>query len=125
MNQMKISIPSDNPGGLEADVSAHFGHCDTFTAVEIEGDQVTKVWNINNDGEHNCMAPVQKMADAGIDAVLIGGIGRRPLVEFQNHGIRVYVGASGKVNEAIANFLQDGLREAVVQDACHGSGHCH
>ncbi len=122
---MKIGIPSNSPGGLDASVSAHFGHCDLFTAVEVEGDQVVKVWTIDNNGEHNCMIPVRKMADAGVGAVLIGGIGRRPLMEFQNNGIKVFVGASGSVKDAIATYMSDGLREAKVQDACHGSAHCH
>ncbi len=122
---MKVGIPSNRPGGLDADVSAHFGHCDLFTAVEIEESQIKMVWTIDNDGEHNCMVPVRKMADAGIDAVLIGGIGRRPLIEFQNNGIKVFVGATGTVKDALANYLSDSLMEATVQDVCHGSGHCH
>lgn len=122
---MRIGIPSDRPGGLDAGVSAHFGHCDLFTAVEIEGDQIKKVWTIDNDGEHNCMIPVRKMADAGIDAVLIGGIGRRPLMEFKNVGIKVFVGAAGTVKDVLANYMNNGLMEATVQDACHDSTSCH
>ena len=122
---MKLGIPSESPGGLDAGVSAHFGHCDLFTAVEIEGDQIMKVWTIDNDGEHNCMIPVRKMADAGVHAVLIGGIGRRPLIEFQNNGIKVFVGAAGTVKEALSNFMSDGLTEATIEDVCQGSNHCH
>jgi predicted Fe-Mo cluster-binding NifX family protein len=122
---MKLGIPSNMPGGLEAEVSAHFGHCDLFTAVEIEGSQIKNVWTIDNDGEHNCMAPVRKMADAEIDAVLIGGIGRRPLMEFQSNGIKVFVGAEGSVKETLACFMSQGLTEATIQDVCMGSGHCH
>jgi predicted Fe-Mo cluster-binding NifX family protein len=122
---MKIGIPSNSPGGIDAGVSAHFGHCDLFTAVEIEGSQIKRVWTIDNDGEHNCMMPVQKMAESGIDAVLIGGIGRRPLMEFQNKGIKVFIGAAGTVKDALANYLKDGLMEATVQDVCQGSNHCH
>jgi predicted Fe-Mo cluster-binding NifX family protein len=122
---MKVGIPSNSPGGLDAGVSAHFGHCDLFTAVEIEGGRVEKVWTIDNAGEHNCMIPVRKMADAGIDAVLIGGIGRRPLMEFQNNGIKVFVGAAGTVKDALANYLSNGLMEATLQDVCQGSKHCH
>jgi predicted Fe-Mo cluster-binding NifX family protein len=113
------------PGGLEAGVSAHFGHCDLFTAVEIEGSQIKNVWTIDNDGEHNCMVPVRKMADSGIGAVLIGGIGRRPLMEFQNNGIKVFVGAEGSVKEALTSYMNQGLLEATIQDVCMGSGHCH
>lgn len=120
---MKLGIPSIRPGGLDADVSAHFGHCELFTAIELDGSEIKRVWTIDNDGEHNCMIPVRKMADAGIDAVLIGGIGRRPLMEFQNQGIKVYVGAGGSVKEALSDFLSDSLREAKAQDVCQGS--CH
>jgi predicted Fe-Mo cluster-binding NifX family protein len=122
---MKLGIPSDNPGGLDAQVSAHFGHCDIFTAVEIEEDQIKNVWTIDNKGEHNCMIPVQKMADAGIEAVLIGGIGRRPLMEFQKNGIKVFIGAEGQVKDALGNYMKDILAEASIQDVCMGSGHCH
>jgi predicted Fe-Mo cluster-binding NifX family protein len=122
---MKLGIPSERPGGLDAGVSAHFGHCDLFTAVEIEGGQIMKVWTIDNDGEHNCMVPVRKMANAGMDAVLIGGIGRRPLMEFQNNGIKVFVGAAGTVKEALNNYMCDGLTEATIQDVCQGSKNCH
>ena len=123
--EMKVGIPSNNPGGLDAGVSAHFGHCDLFTAVEIEGDRIEKVWTIENVGEHNCMIPVRKMADAGIDTVLIGGIGRRPLMEFQNNGIKVYIGAAGTVKDALTKYLSDALVEATLQDVCQGSKHCH
>ncbi len=122
---MKIGIPSDSPGGLDAGVSAHFGHCDLFTAVEIDGSEIKGVWTIDNDGEHNCMIPVRKMADAGVEAVLIGGIGRRPLMEFQNNGIRVFVGAAGKVKDAVSNYMSEGLMEATIDDVCQGSKHCH
>jgi predicted Fe-Mo cluster-binding NifX family protein len=122
---MRLGIPSDNPGGLDAGVSAHFGHCDLFTAVEIEGSKILRVWTIDNDGEHNCMLPVSKMANAGVDAVLIGGIGRRPLMAFQNSGIKVFVGAAGTVKEALSNYMVDGLTEATLNDVCQGSGSCH
>jgi predicted Fe-Mo cluster-binding NifX family protein len=120
---MKLGIPSLRPGGLDADVSAHFGHCEVFTAVELKGNDIKEVWTIANDGEHNCMIPVQKMSSAVIDAVLIGGIGRRPLIEFQNKGIRVFVGVGGTVKDAVADYLSDSLREATLQDVCYGT--CH
>jgi predicted Fe-Mo cluster-binding NifX family protein len=122
---MKIGIPSNSPGGLDAGVSAHFGHCDLFTAVDIEGSQIRTVWTIDNNGEHSCMVPVQKMVDAGISTVLIGGIGRRPLLEFQNSGIQVFVGAAGTVKDALEEFLGNDLEVATLQDACQGSKHCH
>jgi predicted Fe-Mo cluster-binding NifX family protein len=121
---MKVGVPSLRPGGLDADVSAHFGHCEVFTAVELDGREIKKVWTLDNDdGEHNCMIPVQRMAKEGIDTVLIGGIGRRPLAEFQRMGVSVYVGAAGSVRDALTGFLSGSLREATLKDVCRGG--CH
>lgn len=120
---IKVGVPSLRPGGLDADVSAHFGHCEVFTAVELDGREIKEVWTLDNDGEHNCMIPVQRMAEEGIDTVLIGGIGRKPLTEFQRMGVRVYVGAAGTVKDAVYGFLSGCLREATVKDVCRGG--CH
>lgn len=43
MNTVKIAIPSDQPGGLEARVSEHFGHCDLYTIVEVDADGIKYV----------------------------------------------------------------------------------
>ena len=32
---MKLAVPSMGEGGLEAERSGHFGHCDCFTIVDI------------------------------------------------------------------------------------------
>ena len=117
---MRISIPSFKPGGLNAEVSAHFGRSELFTAVELDGAKIERVWTIDNDGEHNCMLPVQKMASEGIEAILITGIGGRPLSELQSRGIRVYVGATGTVNDAVEDYLNSILKEATLNDACSG-----
>ena len=31
-----IAIPSENQGGLDAGLGAHFGHCDLYTLVTLE-----------------------------------------------------------------------------------------
>ena len=35
---MLIAVPSEAPGGLEATISAHFGHCHAFTMVNVDGE---------------------------------------------------------------------------------------
>ena len=35
---MRIAIPTNNPGGMEATRSEHFGHCDVFTLVEVDAE---------------------------------------------------------------------------------------
>ena len=33
---IRIAIPSVQPGGLDAEVGAHFGHCDLYTLVDVD-----------------------------------------------------------------------------------------
>ncbi len=46
-------------------------------------------------------------------------------MEFKNVGIKVFVGAAGTVKDVLANYMNNGLMEATVQDACHDSTSCH
>ncbi|PIP19517.1 MAG: dinitrogenase iron-molybdenum cofactor biosynthesis protein [Candidatus Omnitrophica bacterium CG23_combo_of_CG06-09_8_20_14_all_41_10] len=121
---MKICIPSMNPGGLDAMVSAHFGHCEVFTTVDIEGKEIKSIETVANDAaEHDCMLPVSKLSKAKVDALLVGGIGRNPLFALQQNGIRVYIGATGIVRDTVKDFLNGYLRIATIDDVC--KGFCH
>ena len=40
---MLIAIPSCLPGGLDANMGMHFGHCDIYTLVDIEDGAVKEV----------------------------------------------------------------------------------
>lgn len=77
---MKIAIPSVLPGGLEAQVGAHFGHCDCYTLVDVEDGAVVKSEVIPSCAhEHGgCLAPVNYLADRGVTVLLAGGMGSSP-----------------------------------------------
>lgn len=56
-----VAFPSFAPGGLEAPRAGHFGHCEVFTLVRVEEGKATDI--------------------------VVAGIGRRPLLGFQEAGI--------------------------------------
>jgi len=58
-----------------------------------------------------------------VKTVLIGGIGRGPLIGMQDAGIAVYIGATGKVKDAISDYQEGQLRLAKADDVCHGCHH--
>lgn len=37
-----LAVPSDAPGGFDADISGHFGHCDAFSLFRIDGGKVVE-----------------------------------------------------------------------------------
>jgi len=85
MKNGRIAIPSMAPGGLDAKRSGHFGHCDYFTLVDVEDGQIKDVTTIPNQDhvQGGCMVPVNLLAQHGVDALVVAGMGMRPLMGFQ------------------------------------------
>jgi len=127
---MLVAIPSDSPGGLEARISDHFGHCDVFTMVQVEGQQVASV-TVLPKGAHEagqCMAPVTLLKEQGTEALVAGGIGQRPLSGCQDVGITVYFKAGAEtVRDAIDLLIAGECRELAPAQACdeHGGAESH
>lgn len=130
MEKMRIAVPSNAPGGLAADRSEHFGHCELFTLVDIEGGRVAQVGTINNvtHGAGGCMEPIGLLREQGINAIVVGGIGARPLQGFANAGVTVYFAAPaafGSVQAAVDGFMEKRLVVMQPTQACQGHGDCH
>ena len=71
-----LAVPSCMPGGLDAQMGMHFGHCDIYTIVEIEDNAIKAVGTLENvpHQQGGCMAPVQHLASHGVKALLAGGM---------------------------------------------------
>lgn len=125
MSSILLAVPSANPGGLEAGMGMHFGHCDLYTLVEVEGDarQIRA-----HPAQHSASAgrlpgPVQYLADNGVTKLLAGGMGMRPLMGFQQMGIEVlFAGNFATVGDAVNAYLQGKLPPFTTDFTCRG-GH--
>jgi predicted Fe-Mo cluster-binding NifX family protein len=118
-----VAIPSSHPGGLDAMLGAHFGHCDLYTLVTLENGAIHSVDVIPNvpHQQGGCMAPVKYLADNGIQALIAGGMGFRPLMGFNQVGISVYFGGDAQsVGEAVTAFIEDRLSEFRQEHTCGG-----
>ncbi len=123
---MRVCVPSFLPGGLNAPVSEHFGHCEVFTIADIENGEIVKAWPLSNDDEgqeHTCAIPVQRVVDAGVEHMIVGGIGQGPLAGFMQENIKVYSGASGTVEETVKRFIAGTLSDTDSKGVCQGG--CH
>jgi len=112
-NTTVLAVPSNGAGGLEAERSGHFGRCDGFTIVEIEDGEVQAVRVVENlphtDG--GCLGPVNLLASNGVTALIVAGIGGRPLAGFRDAGIDVYFDKQlPKVGQAV-----DAVRAGTVE----------
>ena len=92
MARVRIAIPSEGEGGLDGVRSGHFGHCDVFTFIDLEDGEIKEVSTIPNveHSQGGCMVPVTLLAQHNVNALVVGGIGMRPLMGFRQVGIMVY-----------------------------------
>jgi predicted Fe-Mo cluster-binding NifX family protein len=120
-----VALPSNAPGGMDAGLGAHFGHCDLYTLVEVEDGEIKSSKVVPNvpHQQGGCMAPVQYLAGQGVKMLIAGGMGMRPLMGFNQVGIDVYFGGNATtVNEAVQALLQGSLPRFTQQFTCGGGG---
>jgi len=125
MERLLVAIPSENPGGLDAQIGAHFGHCDLYTVAEVEDGKVVAVRTLPNvpHMQGGCMAPVNHLAQNGVNALIAGGMGMRPLMGFNQVGIQVFYGAGAlNVGAAVKAFIEGRLQPFSTENTC-GGGH--
>jgi predicted Fe-Mo cluster-binding NifX family protein len=127
MNQARIAIPSTYPGGLEAEIGAHFGHCDLYTVVDVKEGQVIKVSTLPNvpHQQGGCLAPVNHLAKNGVTVLIAGGMGLRPLIGFNQAGIEVYRGTENPSVDAAVKALIGGDLQRFTRDHTCGGGQQH
>jgi predicted Fe-Mo cluster-binding NifX family protein len=125
MKSMLVAIPSTHPGGLEAPIGAHFGHCDLYTLVKIAEGKVIAVTTLPNvpHQQGGCMAPVNHLAQNGVQVLIAGGMGMRPLMGFNQAGINVLYGNGAKtVSQAVEALLNGTLTRFTTEFTCGGGG---
>jgi predicted Fe-Mo cluster-binding NifX family protein len=118
-----VAVPSMHPGGLDAMRSGHFGHCDVFTLIHVEDGQIRNVSVLDNPPHQQggCQAPVSLLHKSQAEALIVGGIGMRPLMGFRQVGIDVYYGPEGQTVGAVIDYLLQGKLELIqVNQVCGG-----
>ena len=117
---VRIAIPSGAPGGLTAPRSGHFGRCECFTVVEVLDGAMTSVEVVPNapHEEGGCMRPVLMLAEQNVDAIVVDGIGGRPLMGFNQVGIAVLAGTGADVQTAVTAYIEGILPVVGLEGAC-------
>jgi predicted Fe-Mo cluster-binding NifX family protein len=122
---MKLCIPTEDSGGLDARVFEHFGSAPFFTVLDTESEQVELLNNRDLAHQHGQCDPVSSIESREIDAVVCGGLGKRALARLQQVGLKVYVSHAATVRDVLAEQRDGRLREATMDEACGGHAHGH
>ena len=129
MTTRKIAVPSNSPGGLEGERSEHFGHCDLFTLVTMQGEEIVAVETMTPPphGPGGCLTPISLLKEKAVNAIVVSGMGKRPLAGFQEAGIEVFWApqeTSTTVSSVIAGLQQNLFKAMAPVQACTGHN-CH
>ncbi len=125
MKEGRIAIPSMEAGGLDGHRSGHFGHCDVFTLVDVRDGEISNVTTIANQShvQGGCMVPVNLLAQHNVNALVVGGIGLRPLMGFRQVGINVYYDAiRPEIRPVVEDLIAGILPRIEDNQVCGGGG---
>ena len=125
MENGRIAIPSMGSGGIDGQRAGHFGHCDVFTFVDVENGEIKSISTLQNE-EHvqgGCMVPVNLLAAHKVNALIVGGIGMRPLMGFRQVGIDVYHDAErAEIKPVVEDLIGGKLPMIDDNQVCGGGG---
>ncbi len=125
MKNGRIAVPSNGEGGLKGTRAGHFGHCDVFTLIDVEDGKIKEVSILPNQ-EHvqgGCMVPVNLLSENRVNALVVGGIGMRPLMGFRQVGIDVYHDAERpEIEPVVMDLIEGKLTEIRNDQVCGGGG---
>ena len=125
MATVRIAVPSEGAGGMDGMRAGHFGHCDVFTLIDVEEGEIKEVSILANK-EHvqgGCMVPVNLLAENGVQRLVVGGIGMRPLQGFNQVGIDVYYdGERRDIRPVVEDMIAEKLPIIGEHQVCGGGG---
>lgn len=110
---------------MDGQRSGHFGHCDVFTFVDVENSVVKEVSTLQNVShvQGGCMVPVNLLAQHRVNALIVGGIGMRPLMGFKQVGIDVYYdGERPEIRPVVEDLICGKLPVIDDTQVCGGGG---
>ena len=96
--------------------------------MDIEEGKIKSVTTLPNQGHEQggCMVPVNILAQHGVNALVVGGIGMRPLMGFKQVGINVYHDAiRAEIRPVVEDLIAGKLPIISDNQVCGGgSGGC-
>lgn len=108
---IKIAIASDK--GM---TSEHFGFCEEFLIFDIEGNEIIKSESVANPGHKPGFLP-NFLNDLGVNVIISGGMGGGAVQIFNEKNIEVIVGAKGKAEDLVKEYLKGSLEYS--GSVCH------
>jgi predicted Fe-Mo cluster-binding NifX family protein len=109
---IRVAVPSEAPGGLDAARSGQFARSPNFTVVDLVDGSVIDVSVVSNQphGHGGHLSPVLTLGERQVDVVIVAGIGKQLLLSCLQAGFRVLAGEDrADVRSVIEAFVDADL----------------
>ncbi len=120
---MRIALPVKYGTGLEDEIEEHFGRARFYAVVDVdENGEITRYQSKEVPFEEHGPGDIPGwLRGFDVDVVIARGMGHKAVDFFNQFGIRVIMGASGRIKEVISQFISGNLRtEEWECDKDHG-----
>ena len=115
---MKIAVTYEN-----GTVFQHFGHTEQFKVYQVEDGRVTGTEILDTNGSgHGALAGF--LRDAGVEALICGGLGMGARNALAQAGVTLYAGVTGDADAAVQALLADRLAYGTEANCSHHDGGC-
>ena len=116
---MKIAIPVEN-----GHLNSHFGGSSQFAIIEVDPNTKTTLRTETLPApQHQPGVFPRWLRELGVEVVIVGGIGRRALDIFFQHGIQVRAGQPDAPVEALVAAYLAGQMVQAPEGCAHHHGH--
>ena len=108
---MKVAVPTRNNV-----VDDHFGHCEAYTVFTVDANnKIDKAEMLPSPQGCGCKSNIAAiLKEKGVSVMLAGNMGGGALNVLQNHGIQVFRGCSGDVQQLVETFLKGNIEDSGI-----------
>src|SRR4030042_286445 len=101
---MKICLSSAGPG-LDSEMDPRFGRCQYFLFIDSDTNAFEAVENPNLSASGGAgIQSAQLVSNKGVEVLITGQVGPNAFTTLQAAGIKILIGASGKVQEVLEKY---------------------
>jgi predicted Fe-Mo cluster-binding NifX family protein len=121
--RIRIAVPTEGAGGIDAPRSAHFGHAGSFTIVDVADGLATYAGVVVNPPHEQggCGLVVTLLAEQGVEVAIVVGMGGGPRAAMASHGMQaLFDDSSATPRQAVETFLAGGLEPFGADRQCAG-----
>ena len=117
---MKLAVTSQGPG-IDSPVDPRFGRAKYFLLIDTDSGQPETVDNsqLLNAAQGAGIQAAQNVVELEVEAVVTGNVGPKAFSVLEAGGIKMYIGATGSVENAVEQLKADRL-ECVTEANVEG-----